>query len=263
MRRSERIAVITKHLVEHPSQLFSLNYFVDLLGVAKSTVSEDLTLIKEAWRKQELGELKTIAGATGGVKYLPRLEELHKETFLRDLAMRLQDQERILPGGFIYISDVIGDPVVTEGLGKIFAAIFEGKADYVVTVATKGIPLAMATARALNLPTVIIRDDHKVTEGSSVSLNYLTGSRIIRTMALSRRALPKGARVLFIDDFMKAGSTAHGVTKLMDEFEAQVVGMGFLIATALPKEKLVTDYVALLSLEEVDENSGKVVVKPL
>lgn len=263
MRRSERIAVITKHLVEHPGQLFSLNFFVDLLGVAKSTISEDLTLIKEAWQKQGLGELKTVAGATGGVKYLPRLEELHKETFLQDLATRLQDKDRILPGGFIYISDVIGDPAVMEGLGKIFAGMFEGKADYVVTVATKGIPLAMATARALNLPMVIIRDDHKVTEGSSVSLNYLTGSRIIRTMSLSRRALPKGARVLFIDDFMKAGSTAQGVTKLMEEFDAQVVGMGFLIATALPEEKLVTDYVALLCLEEVDESSGKVIVKPL
>lgn len=262
MRRSERIAVITKHLVEHPSRLFSLNYFVDLLGVAKSTVSEDLTLIKDAWQQQGLGELKTVAGATGGVKYVPRVADGARQALLQSLAEKLQDRERILPGGFIYISDIIGDPVVTGELGKIFAAMFNVKADYVVTVATKGIPLAMATARALNLTTVIIRDDSKVTEGSSVSLNYLSGSRTIRTMSLSRRALPQGARVLFIDDFMKAGSTAHAVMKLMEEFDARVVGAGFLIATAWPEEKLITDYVALLSLEEIDEHRGKVVVRP-
>jgi len=262
LKRSERIAVITKHLVEHPGHLFSLSYFADLLGAAKSTISEDLTLIKETWRRQGWGELKTVPGAAGGVKYLPRIAGEERKAFLQALAARLQDPERILPGGFLYISDLIGDPAVTGPLGKIFATLLAAETDYVVTVATKGIPLAMATAQALHRPAVIIRDDSKVTEGSSVSLNYLSGSRTIRTMSLSRRALPRGARVLFIDDFMKAGSTAQAVVKLMEEFGARVVGAGFLIATAWPKEKLIRDYVALLSLEEVDEHRGRVVVRP-
>lgn len=263
LRRSERIAIMAKCLNDYPGRLFSLSYFVELLGVAKSTVSEDLTIIKEAWQAQELGELKTVAGAGGGVRYVPGLPGAVKDSLLEDLARQLEEPDRILPGGFLYMSDIIGDPVIIDRLGQILAGLFiDSQADHVVTVATKGIPLALATARALNLTTVIIRNDSKVTEGSSVSLNYLTGSRTIRTMSLSRRALKEGARVLFVDDFMKAGSTAQGVVKLMEEFGAEVVRAGFLVATAEPREKLIEDYHALLTLEKVDEARGKVVIKP-
>jgi len=78
--------------------------------------------------------------------------------------------------------------------------------DYIMTVETKGIPLAFATARAANLPLVTVRRGSKVTEGSSVSINYVSGStHRIQTMSLPRRAIPSGAKVLIIDDFMKAG----------------------------------------------------------
>jgi purine operon repressor len=263
LRRSERIAVLAKYLNDYPSRLFSLSFFVELLGVAKSTVSEDLSLIRESWRSKGLGDLVTVPGASGGVKYVPCLSEEAIDRLLKDLAGQLADSHRILPGGFIYMSDIIGDPVITEQVGQIFANLFsETQADYVVTIATKGIPLAIATARALNLTTVIIRNDNKVTEGSSVSLNYITSSRTIRTMSLSRRALKEGARVLFIDDFMKAGSTAQGVVKLVKEFGAEVVGTGFLVTTAQPEEKMITDYHALLTLEKVDEALAQVVINP-
>ena len=48
--------------------------------------------------------------------------------------------------------------------------------DAVVTIATKGISLANAVANVLNLPVVVIRKDNKVTEGSTVSINYVSGS---------------------------------------------------------------------------------------
>ena len=52
----------------------------------------------------------------------------------------------------------------------------EEKLDAVVTIATKGISLANAVANILNLPVVVIRKDNKVTEGSTVSINYVSGS---------------------------------------------------------------------------------------
>ena len=56
-----------------------------------------------------------------------------------------------------------------------------------VTIATKGISLANAVANVLNLPVVVIRKDNKVTEGSTVSINYVSGSsRKIETMVLKR-----------------------------------------------------------------------------
>ena len=50
------------------------------------------------------------------------------------------------------------------------------KIDAVMTVATKGVPLANAVANVLNVPFVIVRRDLKITEGSTVSVNYVSGS---------------------------------------------------------------------------------------
>ncbi|MGI6551932.1 MAG: pur operon repressor [Clostridia bacterium] len=260
MRRAERIAVLTKILTDQPGRLFTLSDFAASLGAAKSTISEDLALIKEVLSSQELGEIESLPGAAGGVRYRPSWSSRRIEEFLTRLVQSLESAQRILPGGFLFMTDVICDPDLALSTGEIFASLLGDKgADHVVTVATKGIPLALAAARALGLPLVIIRDDSKVTEGSSVSLNYVSGSsQKIRTMSLSRRSLQEGARVLFIDDFMKAGGTARGVRSLVEEFGAQLVGTGVLVETALPEEKLIEDYLALLLLEEVDEKSGLV-----
>ena len=62
-----------------------------------------------------------------------------------------------------------------------------------MTVATKGIPLAYAVANYLNVPVVIVRRDSKVTEGSTVSINYVSGSsKRIQTMVFSKRSLAEG-----------------------------------------------------------------------
>jgi purine operon repressor len=132
-----------------------------------------------------------------------------------------------------------------------------------MTVETKGIPLALMTARALNIPLVIVRHDSKVTEGSTVSINYVSGStKRIQTMSLSRRAVRKNTKSIFVDDFMKAGGTANGIIELMKEFDNEVVGIGVLIETKEPERKLVDDYVSLLTLNGVDENDGIVNIVP-
>ena len=64
-----------------------------------------------------------------------------------------------------------------KNVGRIIASAFKGqKIDAVMTVATKGVPLANAVADVLNIPFVIVRRDLKITEGSTVSVNYVSGS---------------------------------------------------------------------------------------
>ena len=123
-----------------------------------------------------------------------------------------------------------------------------------MTMATKGIPLAYAAANYLNVPVVIVRRDNKVTEGSTVSINYVSGStKRIQTMVLSKRSLEEGARVLIVDDFMKAGGTVKGMVSLVEEFKASVAGIGVLVESEKSEERLVDDYVSLIKLAEVDE----------
>jgi purine operon repressor len=162
------------------------------------------------------------------------------------------------------MADIIYLPEYASTIGRILASKFVDRgADYVLTVETKGIPIALMTARVLNIPLVIIRRDSMVTEGSTVSINYVSGStRRIQTMSLSRRSIKKNTKSIFIDDFMKAGGTANGIIELMKEFENEVVGIGVFIEMREPAKKLVEDYVSLLTLDDVDEERGEIKIGP-
>ncbi|MBL0389089.1 pur operon repressor [Tumebacillus sp. ITR2] len=263
MRRSERIVRLTQILLEQPHRVLSLTEMADKLASAKSSLSEDLAIIREVMEAEGLGTLETQAGASGGVRYVPGLRDDLAEEFLQDVAQNLSAGDRILPGGFLYMSDVLLRPHVLDMAGKMFASRFrESGAEYVVTVETKGIPLAVSTAKYLNVPMVVVRRDHKVTEGSAVSINYVSGSRRIQTMSLSRRSLPEKTKVLIVDDFMKAGGTAKALADLMREFQVEVVGVGVFMSTVDPEDKMIDNYVSLATLTEMNEATRQVAIEP-
>ncbi|MFY0544662.1 pur operon repressor [Brevibacillus sp. H7] len=254
LRRSARLVDMTQHLLAHPHTLIPLTLFSEEYGAAKSSISEDLSIIKEAFETQGVGVLKTVAGAAGGVKFIPRVNMEQATHFMRELIGHLEKPERLLPGGYLYMSDILGNPGTLANIGKLFATAFADKdVEVVMTVETKGIPLAYATAAYLNVPVVIVRRDNKVTEGSVVSINYVSGSsKRIQTMSLARRALAEQSRVLIVDDFMKAGGTIQGMIDLLQEFRATVVGCGVLVETADVSERLVEEYISLAKLQDVD-----------
>ncbi len=257
LQRSERIAAIIKVLSDRPNHVFTFNEFTEMFACAKSTLSEDVDILRNIMHKLQLGNIETISGAAGGVKYLPLLGSEQTKKVLKDLCSSLSDSERILPGGYVYMTDIIYNPYIVQQVGKIFAAAFIHKQiDYVVTVETKGIPLAMITARCLDVPLIIVRRNSKVTEGSTVNINYVSASkRTIQTMSLSRRAIKKNANVLFVDDFMKGGGTATGIIDLMKEFESNVSGIAVFISTKKTKKQFSGDYVSLIVLNDVNESN--------
>ncbi|KGX90086.1 LacI family transcriptional regulator [Pontibacillus halophilus JSM 076056 = DSM 19796] len=261
MKRSERLVAMTHYLLEHPHGLVSLPFFTEKFDSAKSSVSEDMTIINVMFQQLGIGELHTVSGAAGGVKFVPSQSVENSERFVDQLAHQLEDPARILPGGYLFMSDLLGDPHTVKQIGQLFATYFaETEIDVVITVATKGIPLAYAVASFLNVPVVIVRRDPKVTEGSTVSINYVSGSsRKIQTMVLPKRSLSEGANVLIVDDFMKAGGTINGMKSLLKEFNAHVAGIGVLAeAEDEEEERVVQDYVSLLQIQHVDEREQRI-----
>lgn len=263
LRRSKRVAALVRMLLDQPGALIPLGEFSAALDAAKSTVSEDVGLVRDAFARLDLGLIETVAGAAGGVRYWPRWSRRRIAELQLELGRALNVTERLLPGGFVYMADIIFSPHWSERIGTVFATHFaHAGASVVATVETKGIPLALMTARALGLPLVTCRRDSRVTEGSSVSITYVSGSRQIGTMSLAKRALPPGSKVLLIDDFLKGGGTARGLHDLMAEFEATVVGTGVLVATREPTRKLVEEFVPLIWLDQADEERRIVRVAP-
>lgn len=264
-KRMERVVALTKILVDHPQHLFSFSYFCKKFEVAKSTLSEDVLAVKNSLELFGLGKVETLAGAAGGVRFIPGHKLEDDNEFLRELAIKLSAPERILPGGMLYVTDILCNPQIVVRLGEIFMNRLKHLApDYVMTVETRGISLAYSVARAFNVPLVMARHDNYITEGPTVNINYVSGStKAIRTMALPKRVLQPGSKVLIVDDVMKGGGTARGMAELAQEVGATVVGKAFLIETAEPQTKMIGDYTVFFRLYDVNEEKRKITIEPL
>jgi purine operon repressor len=256
LKRNERIGAIVKILCDSPNKVYTLNYFTELFDSAKSTISEDLVIVKKIMEELSLGKVVTIAGAAGGAKYVPAMGKTEKITLIEKICEDMRKPERVMPGKFLYMADVLYNPTYTKGIGDIFAERYsddDKKVDYVLTVETKGIPIAMMTARGLNVPLVIARHENKVTEGPKLSINYISGSTgNLQTMYISKNAIKKGSNILIVDDFMKAGGSAKGMTQLVSELECKVAGICVLFDTITPSQKLVERYISLIRYEGID-----------
>jgi len=261
-RRSERLIDMTNYLLEHPRQLVPLTFFAERYSSAKSSISEDLAIVKETFEQRGIGTLQTVPGAAGGVKFFVKVSREEAEPFINELCELIGDSERLLPGGYLYLTDILGDPQIVQKAGRIIASAYaEAKIDVVMTVATKGIPLAYAVASQLNVPVVIVRRDSKVTEGPTVSINYVSGSaKRIQTMVLSKRSMKQESRVLIVDDFMKAGGTVMGMISMLEEFNGHLAGIAVLVEAEKIQERLVDEYLSLVQLSDVDVKEKKISV---
>lgn len=263
LSRNVRIVGITKMLIENPNKVINLNTFTEKFNAAKSTISEDILIIKDTLSRFQMGRVDTVAGAAGGVKYVCGISEEQRESFAEELCTVLREKDRIIPGNFIYMTDIMYNPDIIKKAGLVLASAFNDKeVDYVVTVETKGIPLAYEVAKMLGVQLVIVRRDNKVTEGTTVSINYVTGSsKRIQTMSLSRKALKSGSSCIFIDDFMKAGGTALGILNLLKEFDSKLIGIGVMIEDVETPKKLIEDYISIVKFDGVNDE-GIAVVSP-
>ena len=260
LRRSERMVVISNYLINHPYELTSLNTFAEKYESAKSSISEDIVIIKRAFEEMEIGSIETLTGAGGGVIFTPSISDADSKEIVQNLCDQLSESNRILPGGYIYLSD----PKILNNIGRIIAKAFrDQKIDAVMTVATKGVPLANAVANVLNVPFVIVRRDLKITEGSTVSVNYVSGSSgdRIEKMFLSKRSLKAGSRVLIVDDFLKGGGTISGMVSLLAEFDSELAGVAIFADNASARSKDLFDHKSLLRVTNIDVAENKINVE--
>lgn len=263
LRRNDRMSAMMKILSDSPNRIFTLSSFCERFGAAKSTMSEDIDLLREVVKQFGLGELETVTGAAGGVRYRSKVSREEARAYVESLCEQFSGSERVLPCGYLYDADVLCTPESVDRLGAILATeYYDTNPDFVLTMETKGIPVAFATARNLGVPLVIARRFSKVYEGSAVYIDYVSGSGHIETMSLARRAVKEGQRCLIVDDFLKGGGTAKGMADLMREFNVEVVGMAFLFATTTPAKKRVTGAKSLMTLEIIGDEEETAIVRP-
>lgn len=231
LSRQERLIILSQELIKRSGELISLDELAGKYKIARSTISEDLSLIREALEASNIGEMQSSSGIGGGVRFIPIVGSEEAKSFLKKIKSRLEERGRVLPGGFLYTTDLFTHPSIASKFGEIFATIFNRLSpDVIVSMEMKGVPTAIMTAKYMGLPLVIIRRENRPTEGPTVSINYISGStQKVQLMTLGRKCLEGRERAIFIDDFLRGGGTVRGAIALLKEFNAQVVGVGIII----------------------------------
>ena len=241
IRRNERMSAMMKILSASPNRIFTLSYFCDMFGAAKSTMSEDIDILRDVVKTFHLGELETVTGAAGGVRYRAKVDRAAALDYINSLCERLSGENRVLPGSFLYYSDILSAPQIVQRMGEILATeYYEQAPDFVLTM---GVPL------------VIARRSSKVYEGSAVNINYVSGSSgNIETMSLSRRAVKEGQRALIIDDFLANGEAIEGLRSIVAQAGCELVGAGVCVEKGFQPggRKLREEGVKVVSLAIVD-----------
>ncbi len=264
MKRTERVGALIKILTDNPSKPYSLQYFCDLFGSAKSSISEDIHTASKAIAFTGTGYLETIPGARGGVRYVPDISDEEVLELQKEFCARLKDTSRLLGGNFVYTSDIFYDQSMVSRISRVFARKFRKcGAQYVVTVETKGIPIAYNVAHLLSLPLIVIRREARISEGSTVSINYFSGAYDrLQKMSMSKRAIKTGSKVLIIDDFMRGGGSVTGITEMVGEFGCKVAGVGIAIVSKEPEKKKVSDYSAFVYMGNVSSEEKIIEIYP-
>lgn len=258
VKRSHRLIDLTYTLFKHPHESISLPYFVDKYQSAKSSLSEDMAILNEQFQDSGVGYVETTAGAKGGIRFVPDINMAKAEQDIEDLCQQLIDKQRILPGGYFYLTDILGQPQWLRLFGAIIASKYKDSgATVIMTIASKGISLAAATSAFLNIPFVTAQRKTDLTEGSTVSVNYVTGhnqNATVETMALTKRSLSPNDKVLVVDDFMSGGGTFNGMLDLINEFDAECVGGVVFGELDHNKDNVTFPYQSLVSIEKSDDS---------
>ncbi|HCL79776.1 MAG TPA: pur operon repressor [Synergistaceae bacterium] len=258
-QRIERLIRMTSRFLCRPSGQISMTSLAERFQVSKTVVSDDVAMISDALTREGLGGISVDRGRAGGATFLPAMNAEARASLLEEMAGILNDEDRFLPGGLLYYSDILFNPHHTLRLGLAIKSLFDDvRPDIVMTSEVKGIPIAMFTAYAMGVPLAVCRFRNRASDGSAVAVHYPAKGGEVRAMYLGTKQLGRGKKVLIVDDFMRGGSTVAGMLLVAKEFGAEVTGTGIFMVSSDPGEKAVSTYRALLRLDGAETGRPRV-----
>ncbi|ABL78501.1 phosphoribosyltransferase family protein [Thermofilum pendens] len=146
--------------------------------------------------------------------------------------------------------------VLSAAVASAYPTFFRG-VDVVLTAAVNGIPLASFAAWALDARLAVARRERE-----SPSMKYLTAYLFQRDppsvvpLYVPSSLLERGARVLIVDDLLRTGRTLKALLSLIDEADAEPVGVLALVSLSEAwKSVLTRDIQTMVILELASQGS--------
>jgi len=146
------------------------------------------------------------------------------------LRSALRDVPDFPKPGIIFkdITPILGDGELFQTSIRLLAETASGAAvDKVVGIDARGFIFAAAVADRLKAGFVPIRKKGKLpwkTREASYTLEY--GEAVVE---IHQDAVNPGERILLVDDLLATGGTAAAAVRLLDQLEAEIVSVSFLI----------------------------------
>lgn len=124
------------------------------------------------------------------------------------------------------------DVGLIDEIAKEFFKLFKNcGVTRILTVEASGIAIAVLTAKYFNVPLVFAKKASHKNVGSDLytaeCYSFTHGKSY--TMSVSKKYLPKGEKILIIDDFLADGNAVKALMKLVNDSGSETVGVGIAI----------------------------------
>lgn len=152
-----------------------------------------------------------------------------------------QLQEKIMQDGKVLSDQVLKvdsflnhqiDPPLMKAIGEEFAKRFkEGGITKVLSIESSGIAPAMMTGLVLGVPAIFARKRKSLTMSDHLYTSDVHSFTKNETneISVSKDFLKKGDKVLILDDFLANGQAVLGLLNIVEQAEAELVGVGIVI----------------------------------
>ena len=151
------------------------------------------------------------------------------------LKERIRKDGVIKPGNVLKVDNFLNhqmDIQLFNEIGKEFKRRFaDVKVDRILTIEASGIGIAAIVAQYFDCPVVFAKKTQSINlDGTKLyaQIESFTHKRTYDVIVASRFIQP-GENILVIDDFMANGCAAMGLVKIIQEAQANVVGIGIVI----------------------------------
>ena len=126
------------------------------------------------------------------------------------------------------ITPLLADPQAFPAtIDALYAPFQQAGVEYVAAVEARGFIFGAAAAARLGAGFIPIRKKGKLpwkTESASYELEYGVDS-----IEMHRDDIPRGAKVLMVDDLLATGGTMQAACELIEKVDAEVVAIAFVI----------------------------------
>lgn len=143
------------------------------------------------------------------------------------------------------------DPGLMARLGAALAKRFQDQdIDKVITAESSGIMIAQAVAVELSVPFIYAKKKRPLTMARSYSATSFSYTKLEETeLHVSCEVLTSGERLLFVDDFLAAGSALKAIEEIVVQAGAELVSCAVIINKSQRR-----DIEAILTLEDLQSS---------